>query len=143
MKNILFCLLLFASCSSKPSSVVEMDSYKSDDVIKKFLIKNNIQSKSPIVIRNVHKKYIAICKQYDDRILNTVHINNKYWDKLSDAQKKLTLIHEIGHCDKLLDHNDELMKDKCPASIMHHKIFSSECFNKHEKMYRQQVFGNL
>lgn len=140
MKKILM-LLLFVSCSSRKPIIIQTDTFETNNYIKNFLLKHNIKTDTPIVFRDTDKKYVAICKQYENKKLNIIHINKKDWMSRSDAQKKLTLIHEIGHCDKYLDHNDELMEDKCPVSIMHHQIFSSECFNKHEKMYRQQVFG--
>lgn len=137
----LFLLLLLVSCATKPKLKIQVDDTKNDPEISKLLKKFHIKTNTPIMFRDMKKRYVALCKRYKDRRLNVIHINKKEWDKTSEAQKKLVLIHEIGHCDKNLDHNDELLPDKYPASIMHYKIFSSKCFNKYEKKYIEEVFG--
>lgn len=139
MKILYILLFLVISCSSKPKISVNVDNRKSNSIIKSELKKMNIKNKTPIEFSKVNDKYVAICKQYKVSSLNVVYINKKIWNTLSQAQKKLTLLHELGHCDKNLEHDNSLQKDGCPVSIMHSKLFSSNCFIKHEKTYLKQV----
>lgn len=139
MKILYILLFLIASCSSKPKLLINVDNEESNAIIQYELKKMNIKNKTPIKFSKVNDKYVAICKQYKVTSLNVVYINKKIWETLSQAQKKLTLLHELGHCDKDLEHNNSLQKDGCPVSIMHSKLFSSDCFIKHEKIYLKQV----
>jgi hypothetical protein len=137
----LFLLFFIISCAVKPTIGIEMDNKKTDPYIKNKLKEFNINTKTPIKFKEVEDKYVAICKKYKTESLNVIYINKKEWDKTSELQKKLVLIHEIGHCDKNLEHDNKLLKDGCPASIMYQSLFSSKCFKQYEKKYYNQVFG--
>lgn len=136
-----FLLFFIASCAVKPTIGIEMDNNKTDPYIKAKLREFKISTKTPIKFKEVEDKYVAICKKYKTNALNVIYINRKEWDRTSEVQKKLVLIHEIGHCDKNLEHTNKLLKDKCPVSIMYRSLFSSRCFKKYENKYYNQVFG--
>lgn len=136
-----FLFFFTISCAVKPTIGVEMDNKKTDPYIESKLKEFNIKTNTPIKFKKVDAKYVAICKKYKTKSLNVIHINKKEWNNASELQKKLVLIHEIGHCDKDLEHTNVLLKDGCPASIMYQSLFSSECFKKYEKKYYNQVFG--
>lgn len=139
-----FFLFIFTiSCAIKPSVFIEMDDKKTDPYIEIKLKEFNIVTNIPIKFKKIQDKYIAVCKKYEVKKLNIIYINRKEWEKVSEFQKKLTLIHEIGHCEKELEHDNDLLDDGCPKSIMYSNLFSSDCFIKYEKIYTKQVFGDI
>lgn len=142
MFKFLVIILITASCSSKPKATLSFDTTSSSKKVLSLLKSFNISTKTPILFKKLDKKYAAICKKYDSKKLNIIHINEKVWNTLTKYQKKLVLVHEIGHCDKDLNHIKNLLPDGCPSSIMFPSIFSSNCFKKYEKKYVKEVFGD-
>lgn len=76
-----------------------------------------------------------------------VEININYFRSLSDNNKALgieqVINHELGHCVKKHDnHDNSLLTDNCPASIMYKYAFGyTECYKKHRAMYWDEVRG--
>jgi len=60
-----------------------------------------------------------------------VRISRKYWESTSDAQQYLLLAHELGHCEFWLMHDNRMLSDGCPASLMNEYIPSAECAEAH------------
>jgi hypothetical protein len=76
--------------------------------------------------------------------LDTVYIDKEYWKEAGYYQRASLLIHEYGHHELGLfafgmsSHNDKLMKDGCPESVMYSKVINDKCLRKHFVMYRQE-----
>jgi hypothetical protein len=103
----------------------------------KMLNEFNLSTKTPIILKNLPGKAVAACNKKSKNKI--IYINPKRWSDLSKIQKKLVLTHEIGHCDKLLEHNTKLRKDGCPVSVMYPTVFSNACFLKYERQYIKEI----
>lgn len=91
-------------------------------------------------VQNKEGKIVGLALMW----LDTVYIDSKYWKHASYYQRASLLIHEYGHHELGLfafgmsSHNDKLMRDGCPESVMYSKVISDECLHKHFVMYRQE-----
>lgn len=139
IKYFLF-LAIIVSCSTKPKVFLEMEILKIDPIFLSTLKELPFKTELPISIKELPGKMAGGCKKYKHKKgFNTIYINPKYWKTFTKNQKKLVLIHEIGHCDYNLKHDKSFRKDGCPKSIMYPKVFDDYCFEKHEKEYVEEV----
>lgn len=60
-----------------------------------------------------------------------INIKKEYWDWASDKERLFLIIHELGHCDMLKEHNNILLSDGCYGSIMNQTVSNRSCVEKH------------
>lgn len=92
-------------------------------------------------------KYVAIPPESNKTILGrciirnnkpSIIINKSY--PFTKEQLRITIYHELGHCVANLKHNNELMSDGCPVSIMHqHGDVVYRCFSLKRSYYLKQL----
>lgn len=68
--------------------------------------------------------------------VNSLNISIEAWQ---ESNKEQLIAHELGHCVLGLEHNDLLLQDNCPASIMHPVNISLDCWNRYKTMYYQEL----
>ena len=81
--------------------------------------------------------YLAVCVMTKPR---EIQIRSKPWALMSNLQKKSLVYHEAGHCILDLPHDDRLMGDKCPYSLMYSGYISTNCLNEHFNDYKLRLF---
>ena len=74
----------------------------------------------------------------------TVDVDN--WRKSSKLQREMIIMHELGHCELKLGHNNTI-QGGCPISIMNKNMFNdyeiTHCYeNKREQMIRDLATEN-
>ncbi len=65
-----------------------------------------------------------------------IYIYDWLWLAETEEQREITIYHERGHCDADQKHNDTLLADGCPASLMHWQVPTIACADKHIGDYR-------
>lgn len=72
----------------------------------------------------------------------TVVIDPQFWlDSDQDGREQL-LMHELGHCAKGLEHNNALLSDGCPVSIMYMYVFGQDnCYKLNKQYYFNELRG--
>lgn len=71
----------------------------------------------------------------------TIEIDPSYWylearDKYS---KRALIYHEIAHCLCKIGHDDTMLKDSCPSSLMHSSTTSEKCYEAHWDDYMKDI----
>jgi hypothetical protein len=64
-----------------------------------------------------------------------VEINLYQWRMLSEEQRIMLLLHELGHCSLGLKHDNREFKDECPKSLMHKFLAPEICINQYKLSY--------
>lgn len=89
------------------------------------------------------KEVVGFCaKEYDifkNITRRIIIIDKTYWDRLDYKVRQLLIWHELGHCLFNKKHDNLLMHDGCPNSIMHPTILSDRCVELHYETYLQQI----
>ena len=68
-----------------------------------------------------------------------VHLLKSYWDKADYVDRVTLVFHELAHCLCEADHNEKVLTDGCPYSIMYPTTFSRRCLNKHADHYIMEL----
>lgn len=70
-----------------------------------------------------------------------IRIQTAWWQGNVDNQliRYALIVHELGHCVLQRDHDDNLLDDGCPESIMNSFLPSSECLVKHHLDYLTEM----
>lgn len=106
-----------------------------------------------IEINNDLTEQVGLCSiQYSRNILGqidgsyrVVQIKYSYFDNMTVQQRQMGLEqvinHELEHCVKdRMDHNNSLLTDGCPASIMYMYTFGhTKCYTKYRAMYWDEI----
>jgi len=72
-------------------------------------------------------------------IKRRIFIDAKIWDHLEEIERINLVFHELGHAIPALSHNNELLTDRCPKSIMYPEIISPTCLELHFEDYLKEV----
>lgn len=79
----------------------------------------------------------AICYH----IGKSVIVSPGKFEAFSDIRKKALIFHELGHCVLgRFKHNDALLADGCPASLMAETTPKNDCLNTHWEEYVRELF---
>ena len=81
---------------------------------------------------------IGYCQPLSKRI----RIDPTYWygPFVSEKSRTALVYHELGHCVCYEAHDDSLLPDKCPTTIMHHRLTSNTCLQRHWDYYVEELF---
>ena len=64
-----------------------------------------------------------------------------FFGTFTPERRKTGLVyHELGHCVCLLDHDDKMLEDDCPASLMHSYLPDNRCMQRHWKKYVADLY---
>jgi hypothetical protein len=61
------------------------------------------------------------------------------WVVYSYLRRELVIFHELGHCTLGLGHNDKLLSDNCPSSLMNTELVPSNCYERHREYYIEEL----
>lgn len=67
--------------------------------------------------------------------LQNISIDPIYWNEATYIERKALIFHELSHCLLWKMHDNEIRKDFCPKSIMHHSMPNLFCLQKHWNNY--------
>lgn len=79
-------------------------------------------------------KAVGFCRYHvskGKRVRSHIFIDKYYWLEISQMSKKELLFHELAHCYLELGHNEALLPDDCPQSIMYPKVIEQHCIKSH------------
>ena len=110
-------LLLLAACGKQEidqefSSVLEIIAQDIEEKGHSFNVR------SSIVFGAADQNAAATCERKTGHRPRIV-VDKNQWEFAPDIAKYWLLIHEIGHCDNGMDHNDEMITSVKPASFMY------------------------
>lgn len=111
--------------------------------LKEYMTMWEKETKIKPILRKVEfakldKEIAGICYFFT----RTVLLDKDYWETLNVFQKKTLLYHELGHCVLYKMHNNEILKDGCPKSLMLERMFSSDqmsCYINRQDYYLQEL----
>lgn len=112
-------------------------------VFVEYLVELGLESTTPVIFSDLSKSKAttaAVCVKWNSGH-KEIRVRKNYWDTIDRKHRLSLLAHEIGHCDYDLDHNDEILEDGCPASIMASMNFGGSCFKKHYNYYMEEFNG--
>lgn len=66
-------------------------------------------------------------------VTNEVTIDPTYWYErgIGEIQRKSLMFHELVHCHCMEGHDDSMLPDMCPASLMYSKTIQPWCLEEH------------
>ena len=67
-----------------------------------------------------------------------MYIDKKFFENASERERLSVIYHEIGHCIFYWEHDDRMMNDYCPASIMTPVIPINYCLDFHWENYIEE-----
>ena len=104
-----------------------------------FKIKVTTKIKLVDKIDKPHEMAGAVCSPFHKEII----VLKKWWNYANEAQKEQTIIHELGHCEMRLNHDDRVAKTGCKVSIMHSVLFGkfieTKCYKDNKQIYFNQM----
>lgn len=74
---------------------------------------------------------VGICWQ----TIGYIKIDKNWRKKASERRKTMLMFHELGHCAKGWDHDNELRSDRCPKSLMYKYIPDDICIHRYFDEY--------
>lgn len=79
---------------------------------------------------------------YCNPALKKVRIDPKFWYNRYETEKRRTALmhHELAHCVCLKPHDDMIMPDNCPVSIMNSSLPTNKCLQRHWEHYMEDLF---
>ena len=113
-----------------------------------------------------HKEIVGLCHYGED--FREIDIDQEYFNKITDLQKRELVFHELTHCYCLRKHDfdqdkpypeandskfDRVQKyhgvfwispgffiDGCPTSIMYPYVLDRACYGRHQEHYEKEMF---
>lgn len=85
----------------------------------------------------------GLCQTFSDvRKRNLIKIDVDIWRLSNHYQREQLIMHELGHCELRLGHNDKI-EGGCPVSIMNFRMFDSYEIEHCYKNKRVSLIQNL
>jgi len=87
------------------------------------------------VLYSIHFNYaenstVGKCAYLGTRPL-FITINSYYWVHMKKNERMALIFHELGHCNHGFNHDDTLLADGCPTTLMGTYKISESCLIKH------------
>ena len=74
-------------------------------------------------------------------LIPKITMNRIFWNNADATTRYMVMLHEIGHGIWKRDHDDTILLDSYPKSIMISLIFNPEIFKEHRLYYLNELFG--
>tara|TARA_Y100000034_G_scaffold134332_1_gene202476 strand:- start:5458 stop:6255 length:798 start_codon:yes stop_codon:yes gene_type:complete len=71
----------------------------------------------------------------------TIYINNRFWERLNEIDRKILIYHELGHCVLERTHNHSFGENGKPNSIMSEFLIVDNDFVSKEEEYLKELFN--
>lgn len=123
-----FLILLLTACTTPPEVSTQVRPYV--EFAKSLTGANYNQTFS---MESLPDTSIGVCYP----VMNHIKLDKFYWGGMKAISKKALVLHELGHCAHLLDHDDTELLDGCPASLMNSSLPHFECLEKHWGHYER------
>lgn len=124
-----------------PRSFTESDSFFDDYVNEYEKLTGVSVNDVPInFIDDLQGSLAGVCKRwsYKGNIRwKEILIDKGYWAQMTALQKKNLIYHELGHCVKNLEHNQNLMQGNCPETLMYSSVINNTCLVNNWDYYEQ------
>lgn len=143
MKYLLVFSLLFLSCSVGQSVNVEPQ-------YKKYVTLFEQESARvgyPVVIKGltIESRFtlggfiLAQCRMFN--FPNpSIQVSLYWWDRTSEAEHEIVLLHEISHCILRRYHRNDLYPDGRPKSLMNEELFDAKTYLDNRDEYIRELF---
>lgn len=86
---------------------------------------------------------VAMCRQF----AQVVEISNTKWDALTDTEKEIAIIHELGHCVFHLAHTSELVHESDgswrPLSVMYPYLLTDYQYEENRDAYHTEYRNRI
>lgn len=140
----LILLLVLVSCGTHPIEVPEKTDEAFIPYIHEYQKATGILARTPVIMETLDEGVAGECHH----IKRLIKINDLYWYVLSEEQREVLIMHELGHCDLKANHNDstvEINNTTCPASVMRSRLMSytegRDCYRIDKNYYIQELIN--
>lgn len=93
------------------------------EYVQSFELHFNKKVKVPINFNKLNPQYAGVCYVYSNGY-REIEISKTSWDSMNHEQREQVIYHELGHCVLNKGHDDTMLVDSCPKSIMRSVAFS-------------------
>lgn len=93
---------------------------------------------------------IKFVKKFDDGSLATgrcligysksIEIPYLRWIYLKEIEREQLMFHELGHCELGRPHNNTVLDNGCPMSLMKSHGFHTDCYRRNKSYYLNELF---
>lgn len=70
-----------------------------------------------------------------------ISVSKAEFKYLTENERLVLILHELGHCVLRMDHDDRLKDDGCEHSIMYPSLIYDYCFKRHRDHYIDEFFN--
>lgn len=143
---LLFTLLLNISCSTATTGRIGVDS-SILPYVERFeaYLGHTIDDLHIELVRlnKTNRGHIAgVCNisKYDTNKY-FIEIDEDYWYFYGDTKREMLIFHELGHCELNKQHNDVILSNGCPKSLMSPNKFDIWCYRDNKQRYLAELFN--
>ena len=141
-------LIFLIGCATKPTIKLKDRFPLVDDRVQKYIEQfdmyyRNIRSSALDNSLDVRYGIIKESKKAGGvyfRVRNFTKISSVHFNKIGTVLRQHIVFHELGHHVLRRHHDNRILKDGCPRSIMHSKIKNRKCYIKHHRYYIKELF---
>jgi len=148
-KLLLLSMVFVSACGQQEHSLIEP---KIDSEFKKYV--EYFETKTGDTV-SVDMKFaviddlrtVARCYMFEDKKYNYVEVDPDYWFmELNESEREEVILHELGHCIYLRDHDEMILKGKdfglsqnIYKSIMYPYVFGGDIYENHKQYYVDEL----
>jgi predicted SprT family Zn-dependent metalloprotease len=105
------------------------------DYISRFESYYGKPIKTSIIFNDLSGETIGTCFY----TINAIEIDTVFWNNSDDITREELILHELAHCVLHKDHNNNMLENNCPESIMHEYTYPG-CYEKNKAYYIKELF---
>lgn len=80
--------------------------------------------------------FIGECEVFGPNL--SVHVDPDFWGRATEDEREELIYHELAHCAMDLDHDERIMPNGCPSSIMNSYQLDA-CFPRYKPYYIDEL----
>ncbi len=144
MKHLIMISLLIAGCgNNRPQSfaITGFEVYYAQFVSDVGVGSNDLVIKfgNPAAVTGLNTT-VGVCERGNGRT-PTVIIDEYFWAGSSEGYRQEIIDHELGHCILNRDHNNAVLPNGWPASIMNAYLFNPQVIDNNKQYYFHELKG--
>lgn len=137
MKKLFVLLLLLCGCGQEIKKDPVTVDYELAEYAQRFEREIGVStSEISMVFGKLRGNTVGVCLVRPSG--KKITIDFGYWSMISDSQKEELMYHELGHCAMDLDHDESVLSNNCPVSIMYPYTFDY-CYLNYTGYYKEEL----
>lgn len=94
-----------------------------------------------------HPQRVGVCYSYfwgagGPARKSYIEIKKGWWERATSHSREALILHELGHCVLHRRHDDRMLADGTPASIMHTFLIEGHVYGGNKKYYLHELGAN-